>query len=160
MKFEAEPIGQTTSDGDDSTVVLYPEYRRGLLGLDGFSHAIITWWADNLTDVEPHDPLEIQRVLYTGGPDRTGVFSTRTPRRPNPICLTVAMITSVDIDSGVVRFGWLDTLHETPVLDIKPYFPASDRVQVVGLPGWFASWPQSLEESATFDWGSAFVENS
>ncbi len=160
MKFQVTPIGQTTIDGDDFNVVVDPDYRRGLLGLEGFSHAIISWWANKHAASELHDSLVIEGTTYTGGPDRTGVFSTRTPLRPNPIALSVAAITSVNIDTGVVGLGWLDTMHETPVLDIKPYFPASDRVRDVRLPDWFSSWPQSLEDSATFDWDSAFVGNS
>ena len=89
-------------------------------------------------------------------PERLGVFATRSPLRPNPVCVTVAALSAVDIDSGIVRVGWIDLEPGTPVLDIKPYQPAADRVANPAMPGWCADWPQSIETSGDYDWASIF----
>jgi tRNA-Thr(GGU) m(6)t(6)A37 methyltransferase TsaA len=47
-----------------------------------------------------------------------GVFSTRSPHRPNPIGLHPVEIT--DIDGGRVRVRNLEALDGTPIIDVKP----------------------------------------
>ncbi|WP_042133388.1 tRNA (N6-threonylcarbamoyladenosine(37)-N6)-methyltransferase TrmO [Paenibacillus sp. FSL P4-0081] len=114
-----------------------PQYRPALKGLADFSHCQILWWihefADNAfrrtTQIEP--PYEAPV---------TGVFATRSPVRPNPIGLSVAEIVSVDVEQGIVEVTGLDAYPGTPVLDIKAYFPATDRVRHVRVPVWAASW--------------------
>ena len=44
----------------------------------------------------------------------------------------------------------------TPIIDIKPYQPCSDRVKNVQLPDCCSDWPQCYEGSATFDWTTVF----
>ncbi len=48
-----------------------------------------------------------------------GVFATRSPRRPNPIGLTVVEL--LRREGAVLRVRGLDMLDRTPILDIKPY---------------------------------------
>jgi tRNA (Thr-GGU) A37 N-methylase len=45
----------------------------------------------------------------------------------------------------------------TPILDLKPYQPAADRIRDVTVPAWCAHWPQWYEDSAIFDWEGEFV---
>lgn len=47
-----------------------------------------------------------------------GVFSTRSPDRPNPI--GIHQVTIVDINKNIVSVDALETLDGTPVVDIKP----------------------------------------
>jgi len=55
---------------------------------------------------------------------KMGVFSTRSPHRPNPIGLSLARLDSV---SGIeIRLRGVDLLDGTPILDIKPYIPDYD----------------------------------
>jgi tRNA (Thr-GGU) A37 N-methylase len=63
----------------------------------------------------------------------------------------------VDLENGLVIVPWIDAEDGTPILDIKPYHPSSDRVRDVRMPEWCAHWPQSLEDSAAFDWEAEFV---
>ena len=67
--------------------------------------------------------------------EQHGTFATRSPRRPNPVGLSLARIVSVASNRVVVE--GLDLLDGTPVLDLKPYVPlfdtASDDVRI----GWF-----------------------
>lgn len=62
-----------------------------------------------------------------------GVFSTRAPRRPNTIGLSVVRIDGVDGSSLEIRD--VDVLDGTPLLDIKPFVPAFD-VPAEAETGW------------------------
>jgi tRNA-Thr(GGU) m(6)t(6)A37 methyltransferase TsaA len=82
------------------------------LDVEGFSHLYVIWAFDraegcNLVVTPPTD-------------DRPhGVFATRSPRRPNPIGLTV--VQSIVREGSVIRVRGIDMLDGTPILDIKPY---------------------------------------
>ncbi len=52
-----------------------------------------------------------------------GVFSTRSPHRPNPIGLSVVAIDSVDEEGGIIHVSGVDLTDGTPILDLKPYIP-------------------------------------
>lgn len=49
---------------------------------------------------------------------RRGVFALHSPRRPNPISITVVELMAVE--ENVLRVRGLDAINGTPVLDIKP----------------------------------------
>jgi tRNA-Thr(GGU) m(6)t(6)A37 methyltransferase TsaA len=63
---------------------------------------------------------DVQEVRPRGNPDRpeTGVFSTRSPDRPNPIGLH--RVTVLDVDGTRLRVRGLEALDGTPVIDLKP----------------------------------------
>ena len=153
--YAITPIGEINGTFGDFTISLAPEYRDGLTGLEEFSHAWVLWWSHNADS-----PAERQRLVeprpYTGSTGDVGVFGSRSPTRVNPISLTLIMITGLDLEAGVVRTPFIDTDPGTPVIDIKPYFQAIDRVNEVRMPGWAKDWPDSVEASASFDWAAAF----
>ena len=66
---------------------------------------------------------------------KVGVFSTRSPHRPNPIGLSVCSLLGVDERACTVRLGGVDLVDGTPVLDIKPYVPY-DSVPDCRVPSW------------------------
>ena len=55
----------------------------------------------------------------------TGVFSTRSPDRPNPIGLHRARVLA--IEKARIQVGPLEAIDGTPVLDIKPVLEPSER---------------------------------
>eukprot|EP00597_Dinobryon_sp_UTEXLB2267_P009133 CAMPEP_0170094692 /NCGR_PEP_ID=MMETSP0019_2-20121128/27436_1 /TAXON_ID=98059 /ORGANISM="Dinobryon sp., Strain UTEXLB2267" /LENGTH=196 /DNA_ID=CAMNT_0010316129 /DNA_START=383 /DNA_END=969 /DNA_ORIENTATION=+ len=67
-----------------------------------------------------------------------GVFATRSPHRPNPIGVTLAMIDRVDKKTRTVYLKACDLVDGTPVLDIKPYVPAYDTVPSFQVADWIA----------------------
>jgi len=67
---------------------------------------------------------------------RVGLFSTRTPHRPNAIGLTVVKVISVDIQRRSILVGGIDLVHETPILDVKPYIPSYDCLVDAECPRW------------------------
>jgi len=94
-------------------LVLEPAYRTALAGLAVGTEVLVLTWLDRAR----------RDVLLTrprDDPDRAeqGVFSTRSPDRPNPIGLHQARITS--IDDLTIGVHALEALDGTPVIDIKP----------------------------------------
>lgn len=155
-EYTLSPIGQVKAGPDGFALEIAPEYRPALAGLDGFSHVQVLWWSHYLDRPEHRSVLEAEQP-YRNAPDRLGIFATRSPLRPNPICLSVAPVLNVDVEQGLVIVPWIDAEHGTPVVDIKPYHPSSDRIRDVRMPAWCAHWPQWYEESATFDWEAEFI---
>ncbi|HEX8558961.1 MAG TPA: tRNA (N6-threonylcarbamoyladenosine(37)-N6)-methyltransferase TrmO [Pyrinomonadaceae bacterium] len=94
------------------TIEVLPEFEGGLLDVEGFSHLFVIWVFDRaggftLTGTPPAD-------------DRPhGVFATRSPRRPNPLGLTVVRL--LGREGRTLEVAGLDMLDGSPVLDIKPY---------------------------------------
>lgn len=89
-----------------------PAFAAGLADIEGFSHLHVIWVFDRAGDAE--------LVARPPSDDRPhGVFATRSPRRPNPIGLTVVELTGREGASLSVR--GVDMLDGTPVLDLKPY---------------------------------------
>jgi tRNA-Thr(GGU) m(6)t(6)A37 methyltransferase TsaA len=95
-----------------------PEFREGLLGIEGFSHLILLYWMD-----------QAKPVALTFTPpfaqEERGVFATRSPSRPNPIGLSVVAFDGIAAP-GVLKVRYLDCVSGTKLLDIKPYLPSVD----------------------------------
>ena len=91
---------------------ILPEFELGLTDLEGFSHLFVLWVFDRSEGFE---------LLGTPPVDNRphGVFATRSPRRPNPIALTVLEL--LRRDGRFVHVRGVDMLDGTPILDIKPY---------------------------------------
>jgi tRNA-Thr(GGU) m(6)t(6)A37 methyltransferase TsaA len=108
----AIPKGPGAKHDAAGVIEFLREYEAGLADVEGFSHLFVLWHFDRVTDYDltAHPPAD----------DRPhGVFATRSPRRPNPIGLTVVELLRRDGASLHVR--GVDMLDGTPVLDIKPY---------------------------------------
>lgn len=112
-------------------VEVYPEFVAGLQDIEGFSHLILLYLFHQVTDYT----IMVKPVRD----DRThGLFATRCPCRPNPIGLSVVKLIRRNGNELVVK--GIDTLNETPLLDIKPYLPDFDTRSNVRT-GWYASCP-------------------
>jgi tRNA (Thr-GGU) A37 N-methylase len=89
-------------------------------------------------------------------PKSWGFSLTRSPLRPNPILLSAAQVLDLDVEAGVVQLAYLDAEEGSPILDIKPYLPATERIRDAAVPQWCAHWPEFYEDSAAFDWAGEF----
>ncbi len=103
-----------------------PSY--GLDGLAAFSHIwLLFHFHSNSTNGEQSfNKMKVAPPRLKGG--KVGLFSTRSPHRPNPIGLTLAKILRVEGDQ--IHVQGLDLLDGTPILDIKPYIPDYDAPKV------------------------------
>jgi tRNA-Thr(GGU) m(6)t(6)A37 methyltransferase TsaA len=116
---EKTPIQPVYARGCAGRAEILPEYVEGLRDLEGISHLILLYHF--------HRAGPAQLVVQPFTDDRPrGVFSTRHPRRPNPIGLSVVRL--VRIEGGTLHLEDVDILDGTPLLDIKPYIPRFDGV--------------------------------
>jgi tRNA (adenine37-N6)-methyltransferase len=148
--FSMQPIGYVRSPYTDTQDVpkglgakhkaegileIRVEFEPGLTDIEGFSHLFVIWAFDrsegfSLVGMPPSDNRP------------HGVFATRSPRRPNPIGLTVVELLSRKGPVLLVR--GVDMLDGTPILDIKPYL---SNVPPEGLRrGWLAE-AEALSEA-------------
>jgi tRNA (adenine37-N6)-methyltransferase len=125
--FTPQPIGFVRSPFKDSAEIpkglgakhraegaleILPEFALGLTDIEGYSHLIVLWAFDRSDGFD---------LLVTPPTDDRphGVFTTRSPRRPNPIGLTIVEL--LGRENGSLRVRGVDMLDGTPILDIKPY---------------------------------------
>ncbi|HTM88799.1 MAG TPA: tRNA (N6-threonylcarbamoyladenosine(37)-N6)-methyltransferase TrmO [Terriglobales bacterium] len=126
--FTSQPIGFVSSPYKNSSEIpkgfgakheaegalkILPELEAGLKDIEGFSHLFVLWEFDRAQgfDLVATPPTDNNRPH--------GVFATRSPRRPNPIGLTVVEL--LRREGSNLRVRGLDMLDGTPILDIKPY---------------------------------------
>jgi tRNA-Thr(GGU) m(6)t(6)A37 methyltransferase TsaA len=130
--FVISPIGRVEStlldrtsapkQGDgapDAWLVMEPEYAEGLRDLRVGDEFVLLTWFDRANRAvlvtrprdDPANPL-------------TGVFSTRSPDRPNPIGLHRVRIR--ELHGLRVRVGPLEALDGTPIVDLKPVLTAQE----------------------------------
>ncbi len=153
--FQLRSIGRVEAGSDGFAIAVDERYRDALIGLEGFSHINVLWWF-HLLDAPEHRAVMVSEKPYRDAPDRLGIFATRSPVRPNPLALTPVPVLALDLEGGRIAIPFIDAEPGTPVLDIKPYHPAVDRIREVSVPDWCRTWPEWYEDSMTFDWGAVF----
>ena len=125
-----DPVGvpKDSTDGMSyrGTVEIFPEYKEGLKDLDGFSHIIILFYFHK---------SEYSHLIVKPFLDDTlrGVFSTRSPHRPNYIGLSLVELQK--IEDNIIYIKGIDMIEGTPVLDIKPYIPEFESNEGIRI-GW------------------------
>jgi tRNA-Thr(GGU) m(6)t(6)A37 methyltransferase TsaA len=135
-KTEDTPIHASLNRGEQATIEIADLYTEGLDGLAGFDFAWLITWLHR-----PHDgsigspPLRQVPFLLRAQQRKVGLFATRSPRRVNPIGLSLIQI--VEVAGPVIHFAGVDLLDGTPVLDIKPYVSRFDRPPGEPSCGWF-----------------------
>jgi tRNA-Thr(GGU) m(6)t(6)A37 methyltransferase TsaA len=121
------PKGLGARHDAEGILELLPEFEAGLKDIEGFSHLFVLWVFDRSEGYE----------LVGSGPADSrphGVFATRSPRRPNPIALTVVEL--LRRDGRQLHVRGLDMLDFTPILDIKPYMSSIPQEKL--RRGWLA----------------------
>lgn len=127
-----------TSEG---RIVVLPELEEGLTDIEGFSHLFVIWVFDRAegfelmgrppTDERPH-----------------GVFATRSPRRPNPLALTVVRL--LGREGNELHLRGVDMLDGSPVLDLKPYLSSVPDEEL--RRGWVAEVESRSEGGESRRW--------
>ena len=126
-KPEGVPIQPVFSKDVTGEIEIYPKFQQGLKDLDGFSHIILLY----IFHKSKNYRLLCRPFLDN---QERGLFSTRAPKRPNPIGLSVVEL--IKIEKNIIIFGTPDMVDNTPLLDIKPYIDVFD-VKTKVKNGWY-----------------------
>ena len=128
MERTGTPIQPVASEDSVGRIELDPIYLEGLQDIDGFSHLVLLYHFHRSVG------FNLSVVPFLDNEPR-GLFSTRAPKRPNAIGLSVVRLTGVE--GNILHIKDVDMLDNTPLLDIKPYVPQLEP-SVVEKIGWFA----------------------
>jgi len=101
------------------TLELHPQFVAALEGIGRCSHVIVLYWGDRANRETLQSPTPFSEAPV-------GVFSSRSPNRPNPIAFCVADLVRQEGACLIVR--GVDALDGSPLLDIKAYSPAIDCI--------------------------------
>ncbi len=144
--LEGMPIQPSGAKEITGTIVLDKQFDQGLNDLDGFSHIILLYHFHQSKDYD---------LLVTPFLDnqKRGLFSTRAPRRPNPIGLSIVRL--IKREKNRLTIKGIDVLDGTPLIDIKPYVPKFDTKNVTAT-GWLEK-NQDAAQSMTSD--NRFIES-
>lgn len=117
---EETPIQPIYAGGCHGRAEIDPKYAAGLKDLEGFSHVFLIYHLDRA------GPAALTVKPFLQDVER-GVFATRSPRRPNPIGLSIVRL--LRCEQNVLHLDDVDLLDGTPLLDIKPYTARFDRIE-------------------------------
>lgn len=121
LRDRAQAPRQGNEDAPDAWLVFAPDFAEGIRDLAAGTDVIVLTWLDRAD----------RGVLVTRPRDDparppTGVFSTRSPDRPNPIGLHRVTIRATD--GPRILVGPIEALDRTPVIDVKPVLdPVAER---------------------------------
>jgi tRNA-Thr(GGU) m(6)t(6)A37 methyltransferase TsaA len=104
---------------------IFKEYEEGLKDTEGFSHLVVIFAFHKSERYKLHTKPLLEDTLR-------GVFSTRSPNRPNPIGMTVVNV--IERKGNRLKVSGVDMMEGTPILDIKPY-TSRDKKSPIKL-GW------------------------
>ena len=120
-KTPAECPRQASKSVQIAEIEVFEEYAGGLKDIDGFSHIVVLYWL--------HKSQGYSLLVVTPWDAKPhGFFTTRSPRRPNPIGLSVVEL--IERKGNILRVKGIDACDGTPLLDIKPYVPEFDEKEM------------------------------
>lgn len=138
---DGTPIQPNGAEGVEGWIEIDPDFQDGLKDLDGFSHVYLLYHFDRVKG------FDLVTVPYMDTVPH-GVFATRSPKRPNPIGISIVKIKSVD--ENVIHVENVDMLDGTPLIDIKPYVPSMDD-KLTEKNGWLTDKNQKSKSTRADD---------
>ena len=123
---EQTPIQPAYAKGCKGRAEIFPDFVQGLQDLDGFSHVYLIYHFDRTGSIK------LMVKPFMDDVER-GIFATRSPRRPNPIGLSIVEL--VRQEGAILHLDGVDILDGTPLLDIKPYTAKFDHIRAT-CNGW------------------------
>ncbi|GEM_PF-355390 len=154
MKLELTPIGFIDSVYKEkfgtprqsgliaegyAKLTLLPQWQpeQAFDGIQGYSHLWLIWWFHKNSNKRYHAKVHPPRL----GGQTQGVFSTRSPHRPNPLGLSLVEL--VKVEGATLWLKGVDLVDGTPIFDIKPYL-----VQFEALSQAKSGWSNQLERES------------
>ena len=133
--IEGMPIQSSAAKGIKGHIVVGEDYVDGLCDLDGFSHIYL------LYHLHLSKSYNLKVIPFLDDQHR-GVFSTRAPKRPNPIGLSIVKL--IKIELNILEIENVDVIDGTPLLDIKPYVQEMDGVNHYRI-GWLSKYTKEMK---------------
>ncbi len=126
MAVIMEPIGVVRTDADQvprhwtlsdvkGTLVIDKRYQKGLKGIESGQKIVVIFHFHKSSDFTPD--LLIQQPPHHN--EKRGVFSICSPRRPNPVGMSVLDV--LRLEDNVIDVQGIDMIDGTPILDLKPF---------------------------------------
>jgi tRNA-Thr(GGU) m(6)t(6)A37 methyltransferase TsaA len=142
IKLDLDVAIKQGSDLIRSMIVINDEYIDCLDGIEDFSHLIIFFWTHKV----PEKARQIKKVHPAGIKKipMKGIFATRSPVRPNPICKTTVKL--IEKKGNTLLVEGLDAIDDTPVIDIKPHLPFYDSPTNIKLANWMYDLMEELKK--------------
>ncbi len=130
-----------------SHIFIEDEFIDCLDGIEDFSHLIILFW----THKTPEQARQIKKVHPAGMKNMPikGIFATRSPVRPNPICKTTVKL--LERKGNILVVEGLDAIDGSPIIDIKPHLPSYDSPLNVKLADWMYAIMDEFKKMAEDD---------
>jgi len=135
------PIQAGLNRAEHGSIEIDERYAEGLDGLAEFDYAWLVSWLHKLAEPGSEPPLRQVPFLLRSQQRTMGMFATRTPRRINPIGLS--LIRLLEVAGQSIRFAGVDLLDRTPVIDLKPYVTRFDLPSGEPRCGWYDQVPIS-----------------
>ncbi len=119
---------QANKSEETAKVEVFEKYDDALESLEGYSHIFLIFEFNRSIKESQKENLSLQSHGLKVEPylddEIHGVFSTRSPNRPNPIGISIVEL--LEREKNILRVKGVDMFDETPLLDIKPYVPEFD----------------------------------
>jgi len=132
--IEGTPIQPSSAQGSKGEIEVFKDFEDGLKDLECFSHIILIYHLH----LSKGFSLEVIPFLDTV---KRGLFSTRAPRRPNPIGISVVKL--IKIKNNILEIENIDVIDGTPLLDIKPFVSEMDGITDYKI-GWLSEHTSDL----------------
>ena len=105
---------QENENAPGAMIEIFPEFKEGIKDIQDGAEIILLSW---LHAADRRVITCVTRRNY-GSPE-AGVFSTRSPDRPNPVGMHTVKVVSID-ENKMINIAALEVLDQTPLIDIKP----------------------------------------
>jgi tRNA-Thr(GGU) m(6)t(6)A37 methyltransferase TsaA len=132
LVYDLKPIGVVQSSVKDSqdmplqgvpaVIKVFDEFVEGLSGIEGDSHINVIGWFSKAERA----PLMVRPRKINPQLEERGVFSLRSPTRPNPLSLSATRL--IKVEGSLLYVEPLDLIDGSPVIDIKPYSSGWDVI--------------------------------
>jgi tRNA-Thr(GGU) m(6)t(6)A37 methyltransferase TsaA len=142
IKLDYDAALSQGTDLKKSEIIINEEYVDCLDGIEDFSHIVVLFWTNKV----PNKARQLKKVHPAGLKQMPlkGIFATRSPVRPNPVCKTTVKL--IERNGATLLVEGLDAIDNTPVVDIKPHIPFYDSPLNVKLADWMFRLMQNLKE--------------
>jgi len=135
------PIQPLAAKGIKGYIKLLPEYTEGLKDLKGFSHITLIYHFHKIKGYE----LIVTPFMDT---ENHGIFACKAPKRPNAIGISTVKL--ISIKENILHIEQVDMLDETPLIDIKPFYPRYDN-RLNAKTGWLEKFKKTSVDKLRSD---------